>query len=58
MYFSLFLFLLFYGCFLWNLYLYAIFLLYGGNKLPELIKRRSNVQEKKISCDCALNLDQ
>ena len=28
------------------------------NKLPELIKRRSKVQEKNMSCERALNFDQ
>ena len=28
------------------------------NKLPELIKRRSKVQEKNMSCERTLNFDQ
>ena len=30
----------------------------GRNKLPELIKRRSKIQEKSMSCGRALNFDQ
>ena len=50
--------------FLWSLCLHTIFLWCGekwtlNNKYPtELIKRRSKVQEKNMSCERALNFDQ
>ena len=45
--------------FLWSLYPDTIFLWCGNNKyLLELIKRRSKVQEKNMSCERALNFDQ
>ena len=52
--------------FLWSLYLHTIFLWCGKKQIPnnkkifilELMKRRSRVQEKNMSCECALNFDQ
>ena len=50
--------------FLWTLYSDTIFLWYGekwtpnDKYLPELIKRRSKVQEKNMSCERGLNFDQ
>ena len=59
MHFSLFLFLLFYDWFpLEFVFIYNIFFDVVRNKLPELIKRRSKVQEKNMSCERALNFDQ
>ena len=59
MHFSLFLFLLFYDWFpLEFVFIYSIFFNVVRNKLPELIKRRSKVQEKNMSCERALNFDQ
>ena len=49
---------------LWSLDSHRIFIWYGQKKTPnskyllELIKRRSKVQEKNISCERALNFDQ
>ena len=49
--------------FLWSLYSDAIFLWWGEKWSPnnkyvfELIKRRSKVQYKNISCECGLNFD-
>ena len=46
-----------------SFYSHTIFLWWGEKQTPntkylELIKRRSKVQQKNMSCDCALNFDQ
>ena len=59
MYFSLFSFLSFYDWFPLQFFIYIqYFLDVVRNKLPELTKGRSKVQEKNMSCERALNFDQ
>ena len=58
MYFSLFLFVILRLVY-FEVYIYIQYLLdVMRNKLPKLIKRRSRVQEKNMSCEFTLNFDQ